>query len=315
MKTDIRKFFESYSSVAPGRVKTDVSMTSHTTFHCRGAAEIVYLPRNREDLSHLVAQFKAANFVYRKDWLVMGRGSNVLVADEGYHGCIIDLSGDFHRIDVLQMSPAESILIKVDAGVSNGTLLQYLRNNNWSGFEFAFGIPGCIGGGIRMNAGTPQGWFSEILEKVELMDLNGKIKEFVVDPGHFAYRDFPMAHQSLILSGTFLFQKSPHFVIQEKVEAMKSQRKNQPLEFPNTGSVFKNPEGNFAGKLIEEAGLKGFRIGDAQISDKHANFIVNLGNAKTSDALALIRKAKEEVQNKFGILLEQEVHCIGECSA
>jgi UDP-N-acetylmuramate dehydrogenase len=286
-------------------------MASYTTFRCRGIVDVVYNPRNRKDLSNVVSLLKNSGFVYRKDWNILGRGSNVLIADEGYRGCLIDLSGDFEKIDVIHKD-AESILIKVEAGVANGTLLQYLRNNQWSGFEFSFGIPGNIGGGIRMNAGIPQGWFSEVLEKVEMMDVDGKIKECIVDSSMFSYRDFPLARDKIVLSGTFLFHKNNSNVIQEKINLVKNQRKNQPLDFPNIGSVFKNPEGNFAGKLIEDAGLKGLTIGDAQISEKHANFIINLGHAKTKDVLSLIKRAQDEVLSQFGVRLEPEVHIIGE---
>ncbi len=307
--TKIQKFFEQHHLLATGRVKLNVSMKSYTTFRCPGIVDVVYMPRDRQDLSLLVQKLGEAGFVYRKDWNVMGRGSNVLISDQGYRGCLLDLSGDFDQITVLERH-SEELRIKVETGVANGTLLQYLRNKEWSGFEFAFGIPGCIGGGIRMNAGTPQGWFADILEKVEMMDTRGIIEEIKVHSGHFKYRDFPLSHDKIILSGTFFFQKAPSFVIQEKIDSCKDQRKNQPLEFPNIGSVFKNPEGSFAGKLIENAGLKGLRIGDAQISEKHANFIINLGNAKTSDVLALIKRAQDEVQSQFNIHLEPEVHVI-----
>lgn len=306
----ILDFFENNRSEMRGRVKIKVSMTSYTTFHCHGISDVVYCPMDRNDFSFIVKKLKEAGYVFRKDWNIIGRGSNVLIADEGFRGCLIDLSGDFDEIDVLEKG-AENVVIRAEAGVANGTLLQYLRNNEWQGFEFAFGIPGCIGGGIRMNAGTPQGWFADVLEKVELMDMDGNIKEVSVMPAMFSYRDFPMAHDKIILSGTFLFHMAPSFVIQEKINTMKDQRKNQPLEYPNIGSVFKNPEGNYAGKLIESAGLKGLTIGEAQISEKHANFIINLGNAKTEDVVALIKKAQDEVQSQFGIHLEPEVHLIG----
>lgn len=306
----MHQFFEDQSSKTKGRVNMNVSMTSYTTFHCHGTVDVVYNPRNREDLSYVVSELTKAGYAFRKDWNIIGRGSNILVADDGYHGCLIDMSNDLDEMTVLESNP-DSILIKAEAGVSNGTLLQYLRTNSWGGFEFSFGIPGCIGGGIRMNAGTPQGWFADVLEYVELMDVHGYIYDVRVYPEEFGYRDFPLAHDKIVISGTFLFQKIPHFVIQEKIEAMKMQRKNQPLEYPNIGSVFKNPKDTFAGKLIEEAGLKGLRVGDAQISEKHANFIINLGFAKTSDVLSLIETAKYEVKAKFGIDLEREVHIIG----
>lgn len=306
----IQKFFDDYKSKLNGRVKVNVSMASYTTFRCRGTADIVYLPRNREDFSNVVKALTKEGFVYRKDWNIIGRGSNVLVADEGYRGCLMDLSGDFDMVEILEQS-AGAVTVKAEAGVANGTLLQFLRNKEWTGFEFAFGIPGSVGGGIRMNAGVPQGWFAEVLDKVELMDVNGKIKEHTVNPSMFHYRDFPFSHDKIVLSGTFIFTKASADMIQEKIRVVKDQRKNQPLEFPNIGSVFKNPEGNYAGKLIEQAGLKGLTMGDAQISEKHANFIINLGNATTKDVLALIKKAQDEVKSQFGVDLHPEVHLIG----
>jgi UDP-N-acetylmuramate dehydrogenase len=310
--SSIKDFFQKNQTNFDGRTRIDVAMSSYTTFHCQGSSDIIYNPRHREDLSKVIKALTAANFVFRKDWNIIGRGSNVLIADEGYRGCLIDLSGDFQKIDVIR-EDSNTAIVKAEAGVPNGTFLQFLRGHDWEGFEFAFGIPGCIGGGIRMNAGTPQGWFAEILEKVELIDVNGKIKEISVDPSMFTYRDFALAHNQIVLSGTFLFNKSNSLVIQEKIKVLKDQRKNQPLDFPNIGSVFKNPEGNFAGKLIQDAGLKGLTIGEAQISEKHANFIINLGKAKTKDVISLIKKAQDEVQSQFGIHLEPEVHCLGDC--
>ena len=312
MLPPILDFFEEHQNEMRGRVKIRVSMTSYTTFRCHGVSDVLYNPMDRNDLAFVIKKLTQAGYEFRKDWNVIGRGSNVLIADEGYRGCLIDMSGDFDEIDIIKKT-SDTVILKAEAGVANGTLLQYLRNNGWMGFEFAFGIPGSIGGGIRMNAGTPQGWFADVVEKVELMDMNGNIKEIHVYPEMFKYRDFPLAHKQLIISGTFSFHSASPFVIQEKINAMKDQRKNQPLEMPNIGSVFKNPEGNYAGVLIEKAGLKGLTIGEAQISEKHANFIVNLGNAKTKDAIALIQKAQKEVKSQFNVDLEPEVHCIGDC--
>lgn len=309
---NIKEFFTKLSGKLKGRIQLDVGLASYTTFRCIATADVVYVPRNRDDLAFVVGELQRSGFFHRKDWLVLGRGSNVLISDQGYHGCIFDLTVDFCQMDILRTNP-DSILIKAEAGLSNGTLLQFLRGRGWSGFEFAFGIPGSIGGGIRMNAGTKAGWFGDVLEEVELMDLSGRISPLRVSPAMFQYRDFPLGKDNIVLSGTFQFQKAPSFVIQERITYAKNQRKNQPLEYPNIGSVFRNPPENHAGRLIEEAGLKGLRMGDAEISQKHANFIINLGNAKTRDVLSLIDRIKSEVLSKSGILLEEEVHCIGEC--
>jgi len=311
-QSPIKDFFQKHRSDFRGRIRLDVSTATYTTFHCLGLSDVVYNPKDREDLSNVVQTLTRENFAFRKNWNIIGRGSNVLVADEGYRGCLIDLCDDFQKVEVVH-EDSNTAIIKAEAGVANGTLLQYLRGRELEGFEFAFGIPGCVGGGIRMNAGTPQGWFAEVLEKVELMDMDGSIQEIRVDPTMFKYRDFASAHKKIVMSGTFLFNKSNSLVIQEKIQVLKNQRKNQPLEFPNFGSVFKNPEGGFSGKLIQEAGLKGLIIGEAQISEKHANFIINLGHAKTKDVLSLIKKAQEEVKSQFGVTLEPEVHLIGDC--
>ncbi len=309
MKYLVKDFFQKNKNNFRGQTRVDVSMAPYTTFHCQATADIIYSPKDREDLAEVVRLLDQEKFIFRKDWNVIGRGSNILVADEGYHGCLIDLSSDFQKIDMIHKDSDASV-VRAEAGVANGTLLLYLKSKNLGGFEFAFGIPGCIGGGIRMNAGTPQGCFAQTLKKVELMNVHGQILEISVDQSNFHYRDFPTAHQQIVLSGTFLFYQSNSLVIQEKIQLLKNQRKNQPLEFPNIGSVFKNPEGNFAGKLIQESGLKGLTIGDAQISEKHANFIINLGQAKTKDVLELIRRAQKEVKEQFGIHLEPEVHCL-----
>jgi UDP-N-acetylmuramate dehydrogenase len=162
-----------------------------------------------------------------------------------------------------------------------------------------------------MNAGTPLGWFSQVLHEVEALTKEGKFIEQEVSEKDFVYRDFPRAHDWIILGGTFQFvEKSPD-EIEEKIERAKDKRTLQPLEYPNIGSVFKNPPKDYAGRLVEAAGLKGVRQGDAEISKKHANFIINLGKATTQDVLALIHLAQERVKEKFSVDLEPEVHLIG----
>jgi UDP-N-acetylmuramate dehydrogenase len=251
----------------------------------------------------------AQGAVYQTDYHMLGKGSNLLFRDAGYPGCLIDVSKlkQLHTLEQTQHQWA----LDAQAGVGMGQLLTLLRKKEYTGFEFVFGIPGSIGGGIRMNAGTPDGWFSDVLTSVYGYDPAGQWWEKKVTPQDFQYRDFPWGRDLIIAGGHFLFRKSDRASIEAKLDAAKLKRKRQPLQYPNFGSVFKNPKGHFAGALIEGVGLKGCKRGQAEIADKHANFIINHGQAKTSDVCWLMSSAQQAVQEKYDVSLETEVHILG----
>jgi UDP-N-acetylmuramate dehydrogenase len=293
-----------------GRVKMNESLRNWTTFRCSAPAAAIVMPQGPEELIQMVRLFSSNHLKWGKEWGVIGRGSNLLIRDGGFPGILIDLTEGFSRIAKTDEKPEET-RVRVEGGVSNGTLLQWTREKMLSGFEWAYGIPGTVGGGVRMNAGTPLGWFAQITRSVEGIDTTGRSVAFTVKPDDFRYRDFPLGHDLIITAAQFVFRTGAPEEIDAGIEAARAKRKGQPLELPNFGSVFKNPPGDYAGRLIEAAGLKGLRIGEAEISSQHANFIVNLGRAKTSDVMALMERAKEEVRKRFSIDLEAEVHLIG----
>ncbi len=294
----------------PSSLRRNVSLGPLTTFHCLARAGGLFSPAHFEELKQAIRFFAAKSLVYGKDWQVLGRGSNVLVRDGGFQGVLVDLGKGFTKIDLIR-EDSSFAWVRAEAAVQNGALLHWLRERSLGRFGFAYGIPGTIGGGIRMNAGTPQGWFSDVVTEVEGVTTRGEEIRKKVSSKDFLYRDFPEARDWVVTAGTFSFPKSDRASIDKEIDQAKSKRANQPLDLPNIGSVFKNPSNDFAGRLIEAAGLKGFRIGDAEISSKHANFIVNLGKAKTSDALALLAHAQKAVKEKFNVELEPEVHVIG----
>lgn len=303
------KLFDALRKSYPHKTHENVSLALYTTFRCTGKARMVIEPENTKELEDIIKTFLKFGVDWGRDWAVIGRGSNLLVRDGGFPGTLIDLQR-LRAIEVLDENEKE-IRVRVEAGVANGTLLQWLREKKCKGFGFAFGIPGSIGGGIRMNAGTPLGWFADILFGVEGVTIQGKTKDLAVTSKDFAYRDFPKGRTMVITAGRFRFSRSSKNEVEMEIEKAKKQRENQPLEFPNIGSVFKNPKGGFAGNLIEQSGLKGLRIGDAEVSTQHANFIINRGKASTDDVLSLMTRIQEEVKKQFNVTLEPEVHVMG----
>lgn len=301
---------QALSKVLGDQLLQNQSLKDWTTFHCLARAKFIVLPDSLSQLSKLIRLFKTQGLTFRKNWDVIGRGSNLLVRDGGYLGVLLGLTHGFTKIEVIEENKNE-VKVRVEAGVPNGTLLQWVRERNLSGFGFSFGIPGSIGGGIRMNAGTPLGWFGQVLSKVEGVDLRGNKVEISVQESDFQYRDFPKGRDFLITAGHFIFRCVDAEEVECEIQRAKEKRKNQPLRLPNIGSVFKNPKGDYAARLIDAAGLKGERIGNAEISPLHSNFIVNLGNAKTKDVLKLMEKAQKEVKRHFSVELEPEVRVIG----
>ena len=294
-----------------GKIFWDRPMAQYSTFKVGGPAEAILSVANIEDLRRLLY------WLYENDinWWIIGRGSNILVPDAGLAGVIILLEGDFTTIEKLDRTmqhSKEHCLIRAGGGCLLLKLVNYCTVHGLSGLEFAVGIPGSIGGAVVMNAGAWGCEIRDIIDSVTLMDRSGKILEHKGEKLGFTYRGWSMAPDVLLLSATFALTPGDREGIKAACKRFQELRKkNQPVAEPSAGSFFKNPPEDSAGRLIDEAGLKGYSVGGAKVSEKHANFIVNTGNATAADILKLMHVVQERVFSRFGIKLEPEVHILG----
>ena len=278
-------------------------MNRHTTFQIGGPADIVVYPTRRREICDLVRICRAEDIPY----ISLGNGSNILVSDTGIRGLVI-MTDRMHRITVDNDSRIEAW-----AGAPLSRVATIAKNYQLSGLEFAFGIPGTIGGAVYMNAGAYNHQMNQVITATEYVDGEGQLCTVEGDDHQFGYRTSCFKDTNHIIVKTHL-QLSPGKE-SEIAELMKqytqARKEKQPLELPSAGSAFKRPEGFFAGKLIEDCGLKGRRVGGAEVSTKHAGFIVNVGGAKAKDVLDLVDIIKTEVLQKFGVELEPEIKFIG----
>ncbi len=281
-------------------IKENVLLSDYASFRIGGMADLVLHPKSTTDLIESVKALKEAEYPFR----VFGNASNLLFSDEGYRGAVIFTTA-------MQNCTVEEKRITADAGVSFTALAVKARNHALSGLEFAYGIPGTVGGAIYMNAGAYGGSVSDhLISSVCYDPKTNEVFEIVGTDAHaFAYRhSIYMENGCIILGGTFDLVSGDTDAIGAKMkEYMDSRRSKQPLEYPSAGSVFKRPEGYFAGKLIEDSELKGYSIGGAQVSEKHAGFIVNRGGATAEDVSNLIEHIQKEVYSRFGVHLETEI--------
>lgn len=290
-----------------GTVLFDEPARSHTSLCVGGRIDALVFPETIDELSGIV------NFLrhYEMPFLPVGNWTNLIVRDGGFRGMVVSLSG----LRKLRVSHKEdgTALMTAEAGCPLAELVRTAAKESLSGAEFCAGIPGSVGGAIRMNAGAYGGEIKDIVKDVARMDKMGKVTVEARKELHFTYRNLDLPADSMIIAGTFLLQRGNRQEITAKMtDIMKKRKDNHPLDLPNAGSIFKNPPDFPAGRLIEESGLKGLRIGDAQISEKHANFIVNRGRASSSDILELIDIAIKSVFKKTGRILETEVKVVGE---
>lgn len=293
-----------------GEITWNKPMAQYSTLKVGGPAEAIISAANIEDLQRLIHWLHEN----RINWWIIGRGSNILVPDAGLAGVAIILEGDFSDIERIAAPTAQQYkcLIRAGGGCLLHRVVNYCTTHGLSGLEFAVGIPGSIGGAVVMNAGAWGCEIGDIIESVTLMDSNGKIFMREGKNLGFTYRGWGMAQNILLLSATFTLTPGDKEVIKSTCKRFQEQRKkNQPLAEPSAGSFFKNPPEQSAGRLIDEAGLKGYSIGGAKISEKHANFIVNTGNATAADILSLMQVVQDRVFKQFGIRLEPEVHILG----
>ncbi len=282
------------------RVLADESMSSHTSFHIGGPADLFVsvLPEQIETTVRLLRQTNTP-------FTVIGNGSNLLVSDDGIAGV------------VLQLAPQETVFEEEFAIVSAGTSLRRLCleacANGLSGLEFAYGIPGSVGGGVYMNAGAYGGELADVLEDVTALDEEGTMVVLGKEELNLGYRHSVFMERPLVIvKATLCLKADSAEAIRARMDDFLSRRKEkQPLEYPSGGSFFKRPAGHFAGALIEQCGLKGFTVGGAQVSEKHAGFVINRGGATCADVMELCRQVQARVFDTFGVQLEREVQYIG----
>ena len=295
---------ELYRIVGDKNVKIEEPMSKHTTFRIGGPAQYFVMPETIEELGQIVLLCQAENVPY----FVVGHGSNLLVGDKGMRCVVIQLYSNFAHYKI------EGDRVYAQAGVMLCKLGQVTRDASLAGFEFAAGIPGTLGGAVVMNAGAYGGEMKDIVESVQLMDSNGNLIEKSGDEMEFSYRHSIVEDGKYIVVGaTLKLAHGDMNLISERMEELSVARKTkQPLEFPSAGSTFKRPQGYFAGKLIMDAGLRGYQVGGAQVSEKHCGFVINKGDATAKDVLQLIEDVKKIVYDKFQVELEPEVKMIGE---
>lgn len=285
-------------------ISLDEPMSKHTSFKIGGPADIFIKVTTIQDIQYIL------NFVNINNvpLTVIGNGSNLLVKDGGIRGIVVQNAIDTIEID------KENLVVDVGNGVKLGMLAGMLQKQGLSGFEFASGIPGTIGGAIRMNAGAYGGEFKDIVEEVTFITRQGQIKTLKNKDLDFSYRHSEFSdNNNIILSAKLNLQKDDPDDIKKKIqENLQSRIDKQPIDFPSAGSTFKRGENFISAKLIDDAGLKGYKIGGAQVSEKHAGFIVNTGNATAQDVIELIEYVKKVVFEKFRIKLETEIEIIGE---
>ena len=283
-----------------GRIEHRYPLQKLNTWRIGGLAETVCWPESEEELREIWLKCQEQGIPFR----LFGRGSNVLFPDEGLPGVTVISTG-------LAQSVWDSERVTVGAGYSLARLSQEAADRGLTGLEFARGIPGTVGGAVVMNAGAHGGSIQDILEEVKILAPEGEVQRLAKEDIQFGYRECSLRDQAIVLEGVFHLKPGDPDVIQATMSENLARRKAaQPLELPNAGSVFRNPPGGSAGRLIEEAGWKGKRLGGAKVSSKHANFIVNQGNATARDVLALIREIQKDVHHQFGVELKTEVRYI-----
>jgi len=293
----------------PG-IRKNVFLKNYTTFKIGGPAKYFFVARTKENLITAILVAKKNNLPF----FILGGGSNLLVSDKGYKGLIIKTKNSPKESLRLPTGQAKLKNIYVEAGTLLAKVVLEATKNNLTGLEWTAGIPGTVGGAIRGNAGAFRRSMKDIVKEVEVYDIkNEKIIILKNKNCKFGYRDSIFKHKKnfIILSVIFRLKKGNSKRIKMKIKEFLNYRKEtQPLNFPSAGSVFKNPAGFSAGELIEKCGLKGKRIGNVKISEKHANFIVNLGGGKAKNVKKLINLAKKRVKNKFGVVLEEEIQIL-----
>lgn len=282
----------------------DEPLRNHTTFRVGGKADAFLSVKEEEQLKNTILLCNK----YKVPFFILGNGSNLLVSDEGYRGLIISVGKDMADICI------SDTCIDVGAGAMLGVVAREAAEHGLGGMEFASGIPGTVGGAIVMNAGAYDGEMKNIVTKVRVLTRNGEIYTLSNEELEFGYRMSRVKKEGLIvLSVSLKLEKKEQAAIYEKMNDFAARRRDkQPLEYPSAGSAFKRPEGMFAGKLIMDAGLRGYSVGDAQVSEKHCGFVINKGNATAKEVYTLIQDVQKKVKESFDVTLEPEVIFVGD---
>ena len=290
--------------VGEENVHTDEPMSRHTTFRIGGNADYFVKPGNADEVAAVIVVCREYNIPY----FILGNGSNLLVSDDGYRGMIINIMDNMDSVTV------DGRIITAQAGAMLVRVSVMARDNALTGLEFASGIPGTIGGSVYMNAGAYGGEMKNVVKTVRAIDEYGRIYELDSEKMDFSYRHSIVEERKLIvLEVTLELEHGSREAIDDRMkELAEARRSKQPLEYPSAGSTFKRPEGYFAGKLIMDAGLRGYSVGGAQVAEKHCGFVINKGGATASDVVELIRDVQHDVDDKFGVTLEPEVKMLGE---
>jgi UDP-N-acetylmuramate dehydrogenase len=286
-----------------GEVRFKEPLGFHTSLRIGGAADFFIVPQDVEDIR------LALSFAEKEQLAVevIGGGNNLVVRDRGIRGVVLKLEGCLGRAD---FHGEEAV---AGAGVSLSALIREAAALNLGGLECLVGIPATIGGAIAMNAGTPDGWIGDFVSAVYFLHADGTLGEFKPGTGGFGYRAFAAPPGAVLIGARLRLHRRPHAEIQKDIkQRLKQKKATQPLALASAGCVWKNPPGEVAGRLLEKVGLKGKRLNGAEISAKHANFIVNRGGAMAADVVALMDIARERVRNQFGITLEPEIRVLGE---
>jgi len=294
-------------------------LANHTTFKIGGPADFLLLPENNQQVAALVKLINKEGIPF----YVIGNGSNLLVSDKGYRGIIIKIGQNMSDIQVNEYNSSDKegkedgsalYLVQAGAGVLLSKLANTVADHELTGFEFASGIPGSLGGAVTMNAGAYDGEIKDCIIGATVVDQMGNIKYLNKKDIKLSYRHSIIQEEKyVVLDASFVFARGKKEEIRSKMDDLNGRRREkQPLEFPSAGSTFKRPEGYFAGKLIMDAGLRGYQVGNAQVSEKHCGFVINKGGATASDVITLIQEVRQIVFDKFGVMLEPEVRILGD---
>ena len=298
-----RNYKKEAKDLIKGRVLFDAPMRQFTSIKVGGPADTLFFPKDADELRKLV------RYAWRRSipYFILGKGTNLVIRDKGVRGWVISLSQGLKKI---QMDGEE---IEAEAGLSLQRLVKFSIQKGVTGLEPFFGIPGTVGGGLAMNAGAWGVELKDVVKSASLMKEDGEVVEWPRRKLRFSYRKLNIPASWVILKGRFQVNKGKKEEILEKVKSYSEMRKRtQPLGYPSAGSIFKNPKEGPAGKWIEEVGLKGFRMGQAMVSDRHANFIINLGKATAEEVINLMDLVERKTYEEKGIFLEREVRVVGE---
>ena len=280
-------------------------LRTHTTFRIGGPAVYYFIPEREEEI------IEALDFAKEKglSYYVIGKGSNMLFSDDGFDGVIIEIGKGLEKIEI-----SDDGVVTAQAGVSLAYMASRLASKGLKGFAFAGGIPGTLGGGVAMNAGAYGGEMAQVVKEVTVLFPEDGVKTLSGEEMAFSYRHSLLTEHpdTVVLRATLHLQAGIPGEIREKMDELMARRKaSQPLEYPSAGSTFKRPATGYAAAMIEAAGLKGLRVGDAQVSEKHCGFVINRGNATASDVMQLISDVKDKVKEQFGVTMEPEVKRVG----